>query len=127
MSVACPPSLAVGRIGQAGADVLNRRIWKVGQDLLDGQPEARHSKTSCTVIRRPRMQALPLRLPGSIVMMSLIAHGAKLGGGRHRVNRQFVFLPVIPKQPRHLVGEHLAAGITADQLGAFLHVTRSAI
>lgn len=31
-------------------------------------PPARYSSTSCTVIRRPRMIGLPLRLPGSIVM-----------------------------------------------------------
>jgi len=31
-------------------------------------PEARYSRTSETVIRNPRMQGLPLRLPGSTVM-----------------------------------------------------------
>ena len=33
-------------------------------------PEAKYSKTSETVILMPRMQGLPLRLPGSMVMTS---------------------------------------------------------
>ncbi len=32
-------------------------------------PDARYPSTSPTVIRRPRMQGFPLRLPGSIVMI----------------------------------------------------------
>lgn len=34
-------------------------------------PPAKYSSTSETVMRNPRMQGLPLLLPGSIVMMSL--------------------------------------------------------
>lgn len=33
-------------------------------------PPAKYSSTSCTVIRKPRIHGCPLRLPGSIVIMS---------------------------------------------------------
>jgi len=34
-------------------------------------PAANHDKMSYTVIRIPRIQGLPLRLPGSMVILSL--------------------------------------------------------
>jgi hypothetical protein len=54
---------------QTGANIFERQIWEFSYDLLGVIPPARYSNTSVTVIRKPRMHGLPLRLSGSIVMI----------------------------------------------------------
>ncbi len=49
-------------------------------------PPARYSRTSCTVILIPRMHGLPLRLPGSIVMIFVESTSYRLSPNVRKVN-----------------------------------------
>jgi hypothetical protein len=54
---------------QTGANVFESQIGEFSQISSGVIPPARYSNTSVTVIRMPRIQGLPLRLSGSIVMI----------------------------------------------------------
>ena len=62
-------ALAIGRVGEAGADILLGQFRVIGDNIRDILA-ASQPNTSATVIRIPRMQGRPPRLPGSIVIIS---------------------------------------------------------
>ena len=51
-------------------DIGLSEAWKIGKYLPWDIPDAKYPRTSVTVMHMPRMQGFPLRLPGSMVMMS---------------------------------------------------------
>src|SRR5712691_362596 len=58
-------SAAKARQARMSSRVRSGKSRRISSSLI---PDARYSKTSVTVIRRPRMQGLPPRLPGSKVI-----------------------------------------------------------
>lgn len=58
-------SAAKARQARMSSRVRSGKSFRMFSSLM---PEARYSSTSYTVMRNPRMQGLPPRLPGSIVM-----------------------------------------------------------
>lgn len=60
-------SAANARQARMSSDARSGKSVRISASLM---PEARYSKTSYTVMRKPRMQGLPPRFAGSMVMRS---------------------------------------------------------
>ena len=63
--------------------VRSGKSWRIWSSVM---PEARYSRTSETVIRMPRMQGLPLRLPGSMLIRERQSMPLKVRPRPRRVN-----------------------------------------
>src|SRR5437016_967578 len=61
-------SAAKARQARMSSIVRSGKSLRISSSVI---PEARYSRMSYTVIRSPRIQGLPPRLPGSIVILSL--------------------------------------------------------
>src|SRR5438128_215422 len=59
-------SAAKARQARISSRVNSEKSLRISSSLM---PPARYSRISCTVMRMPRMHGLPLRLPGSMVMI----------------------------------------------------------
>src|SRR5438128_10143291 len=71
-------SAAKARQARRSSRVRSGKSRRISSSLI---PDARYSKTSVTVIRRPRMQGLPPRLPGSKVIRDRQSMAQGYGGG----------------------------------------------
>src|SRR2546422_5189361 len=74
-------SAAKARQARRSSRVRSGKSRRISSSLI---PDARYSKTSVTVIRRPRMQGLPPRLPGSNVIRERQSMPARVGPSAQR-------------------------------------------
>src|SRR5712664_3589857 len=83
-------SAAKARQARMSSRIKSGKSRRISSSLI---PDARYSKTSVTVIRRPRMQGLPPRLPGSKVIRERQSMAARVGPAARRGQSDRGYLP----------------------------------